>query len=292
MTDDLTAGEFQAATGLSAKALRLYAERAILTPASVDAVTGYRSYGRDQLREGMTLDLLRRARVPLAELEDGAGLDVDAWRQTVALRRLQEDFHLDVAERVAAFDPADLVAHRTQAAAIDWVGVVVVLDVPDDVEDRVPAFAAMSVDVSAVEGAFAAVLADLGAAPAAVSWTAVPDGARGGGARMVLARPGGPLDAPTRELVVDRVSAASGTTVAVTSGTLPDRDELTFARAAGGELTLVEEAALGYLELLAAEDHVQRHGLRVVRPSARQVVRGPSVFTDGRPVSVFDLPRG
>ncbi|MEV0732953.1 MerR family DNA-binding transcriptional regulator [Polymorphospora sp. NPDC050346] len=42
MKDDLTAGEFQAITGLSAKALRLYAERGILVPASVAPHSGYR----------------------------------------------------------------------------------------------------------------------------------------------------------------------------------------------------------------------------------------------------------
>ena len=40
MDDRLTAGEFQRLTGLSAKALRLYAEREVLAPAAVDPVMG------------------------------------------------------------------------------------------------------------------------------------------------------------------------------------------------------------------------------------------------------------
>ncbi|PWU21233.1 MAG: hypothetical protein C5B50_02280 [Verrucomicrobia bacterium] len=37
-------GEFSQITGLSAKTLRLYHEKAILVPSSVDEATGYRFY--------------------------------------------------------------------------------------------------------------------------------------------------------------------------------------------------------------------------------------------------------
>lgn len=88
-------------TGLSAKALRLYAERGIRTPASVDPASGYRFDDRAQLRHGITTDLLRRAQVPLAELASAADFDFEDWRGKVALRRSLEDFYLAVAEVVS-----------------------------------------------------------------------------------------------------------------------------------------------------------------------------------------------
>ena len=65
MDNSLTAGEFQAMTGLSAKALRLYSEREIVTPAFIDRPSGYRYYAPMQLQHGSLVDLLRRARSSL-----------------------------------------------------------------------------------------------------------------------------------------------------------------------------------------------------------------------------------
>jgi hypothetical protein len=298
MNEDLTAGEFQAMTGLTAKALRLYAERGIVTPASVDPASGYRSYERGQLRHGMTVDLLRRAQVPLSALPSGAEFSFDEWRASVALRRHLEDFYLEVAEQVTAFRPEDFTAHSTSAPAVDWVGAVIELDVPDDVEGRVESFTALAVDTPAVERALAEAVEALGAGPAEVSWTMVPDApAKNRHQQMVLAR-GVPavLDPASRDRVAEHVRAATGQDVAVVSGTLPRRVEVTFSpvttTAATTEPTPVSEAASGYLHVLAFEHHVARHGLTPVRPTARQVVRGARVFAGDAaagPVSVFDV---
>jgi hypothetical protein len=294
MNEDLTAGEFQAMTGLTAKALRLYAERGIIAPASVDPASGYRSYERGQLRHGMTVDLLRRAQVPLSALPSDAEFSFDDWRASVALRRHLEDFYLEVAEQVAG----------TPAPAVDWVGAVIELDVPDDVEGRVESFTALAVDTPAVERALAEAVEALGAGPAEVSWTMVPDApARNRNQQMVLARDvPAVLDPASRDRVAEHVRAATGQDVAVVSGTLPRRVEVTFSPATTttAELTTqpttqptpVSEAAAGYLHVLAFEDHVARHGLTPVRPTARQVVRGARVFADDAaagPVSVFDV---
>ncbi|MGI5996084.1 MAG: MerR family DNA-binding transcriptional regulator, partial [Saccharomonospora viridis] len=45
----LSIGAFAQACGLTPKALRLYDELGLLTPARVDACTGYRYYERSQL---------------------------------------------------------------------------------------------------------------------------------------------------------------------------------------------------------------------------------------------------
>ena len=293
----LTAGQFQAMTGLSAKALRLYAERGILAPASTDPVSGYRTYGRRQLRHGVTVDLLRRAGVPLAELGSAPEFSFERRRQQVELQRLQEDFFLDVAERVAGFDPASLTAHAVTAPALDWVGVVVGIAVPTDVEGQLEAFSALSVDVPSLEAAFAVALSDVGAPPAERTWTAAPDTTlSSASAQMVLARAGhGPLDDVTRGLVAERVRAAAGSDVTVLTGTLPHRVEVTFPETTPEGATPVEEAAAGYLQLLAFEHYLAAHGLTAASTAARQVAAGGTLFSEepGRsPVTVFDVHHG
>lgn len=51
LTDDtlLSIGRFARETGLSPKALRLYAELGLLVPSHTDRFTGYRYYSRDQM---------------------------------------------------------------------------------------------------------------------------------------------------------------------------------------------------------------------------------------------------
>lgn len=74
-TDDtdqlMTAGRFGQATMLSAKALRIYADRGLLSPRLVDPANGYRYYGPDQVRTGWLIALLRSADL---SLDDIAGI--------------------------------------------------------------------------------------------------------------------------------------------------------------------------------------------------------------------------
>lgn len=64
----MTAGRFGLATMLSAKALRLYAERDLLAPRYVDPTNGYRYYAADQVRTGWLIALLRSADLGLDEI--------------------------------------------------------------------------------------------------------------------------------------------------------------------------------------------------------------------------------
>jgi len=321
MTDDLTAGDFQALTGLTAKALRLYADRGIVVPAWVDPASGYRYYSRAQLQHGATVDLLRRAQVPLSELGAAADFDFARWRDTVAMRRHVEDFSLAVAEKVSTFDAADFTAHSTPAPAVDWVGVIIDLDIPTDAEDRIEAFTGLAADTPAIERAMHEALSALGAGPAAVCWSAVPDtGVRNAGNQMLLARAGAtapgsagvatpnratarPIDRAALARIEAHVLANTGSTVTAVTGTLPARLEVTFTAASAGLQTPVDEAAAGYLHLLAFEQHLARHGLVAIRPTARQVVRGPTLFPAdvptaaaaahaSAPVGVFDVHAG
>ncbi|MER5458967.1 MerR family transcriptional regulator [Micromonospora sp. NPDC002389] len=294
MNDDLTAGEFQVMTGLSAKALRLYAERGILTPASVDPRSGYRQYARSQVRHGIMADLLRRAQVPLSELGEAADFPFAQWRDKVMMRRSFEDFFLAVAEHIAECDPADLTAHRQAAPSLEWVGVILDLDIPDDVEGTIGRMSEMAAVTPEIDQAFGAALADLAVPPADLCWSAAPQsaGAGAGAAGMLLARPGPVgLDEASRDLIEERVRARTGESVRVVTGTLPPRLEITFTATAAGDLSPVEEAAAGYRHLLAFGEYTTRHGLTALSPMPREVSHGPSLFSDDpahRPVSVFD----
>lgn len=62
----MTAGEFGRSTGLSPKALRLYADSGLLLPERIDEHNGYRYYGPDQLGRAERITMLRRAGAPLA----------------------------------------------------------------------------------------------------------------------------------------------------------------------------------------------------------------------------------
>ncbi len=89
----LTIGEFARATGLTAKALRLYDDLGLLAPADVDAHTGYRRYTPDQVDRARLVARLRSAGVPLRRIATIVGLDdreaaaaelLSYWRQVEA----------------------------------------------------------------------------------------------------------------------------------------------------------------------------------------------------------------
>ncbi|EZP25225.1 MerR family transcriptional regulator [Microbacterium oleivorans] len=77
----MTAGRFGASTLLSAKALRIYADRGLLAPRRVVAETGYRYYSADQVQTGWLIALLRSADLSLdhiAQIVDLSEEDPDA----------------------------------------------------------------------------------------------------------------------------------------------------------------------------------------------------------------------
>ncbi|MEV0439985.1 MerR family transcriptional regulator [Streptomyces spectabilis] len=92
----LSIGTFARRTRLSAKALRLYDRQGLLTPAHVDAVTGYRSYLPEQVEQARTVALLRRLDMPLADI--AAVVRLDGERAAAAL----DGYWAGVEERHAA----------------------------------------------------------------------------------------------------------------------------------------------------------------------------------------------
>ena len=99
-------GIFSRITGLSHRALRLYADRGLLPPAHVDPDTGYRYYDVHSIRAAEMIRLLRRLDVPLGEMRlyiDAAA--TDRVEETLAQQRLrleQEQARLDAALRLSA----------------------------------------------------------------------------------------------------------------------------------------------------------------------------------------------
>jgi protein phosphatase len=89
----LTIGAFARAAGLSPKALRLYDELGLLTPAAVDGASGYRYYRPEQLERARLIVWLRQLGMPLARIRavldeadavDAAGAVEAYWREVLA----------------------------------------------------------------------------------------------------------------------------------------------------------------------------------------------------------------
>jgi DNA-binding transcriptional MerR regulator len=111
----LLAGEFGAASRLSPKALRLYAEQGLLVPARVDPVTGYRYYTPAQLPRARLIARLRTIGLPLARI--GFLVELTAQARALELRgwlRTQREL-LD--ERAAVVEAADLSGQDASLAA-------------------------------------------------------------------------------------------------------------------------------------------------------------------------------
>ena len=62
----ISIGQFAKAAQLSLKALRLYHQKGLLTPAYVDPFTGYRYYTADQVQTAHLIRLLRETEMPLS----------------------------------------------------------------------------------------------------------------------------------------------------------------------------------------------------------------------------------
>ncbi|GAA0711223.1 MerR family transcriptional regulator [Dactylosporangium roseum] len=88
----LTIGAFARAARLTPKALRLYDEVGLLTPAAVDPESGYRFYAPAQLAHARLIAKLRSIGMPLADIRTVCGLEPDAaakavtayWQQVTA----------------------------------------------------------------------------------------------------------------------------------------------------------------------------------------------------------------
>ncbi|WP_243726645.1 MerR family transcriptional regulator [Actinocrispum wychmicini] len=112
MSKLLSIGEFARATGLTPKALRLYDELALLAPARVDPVSGYRYYQPEQLDQARLVAWLRRIGLPLARIRVICGLtplaaasEVAAyWRETESDHAARRDLVTSLINRLSRKD--------------------------------------------------------------------------------------------------------------------------------------------------------------------------------------------
>lgn len=72
-TGHMTIGAFSQATRLSLKALRLYDQLGLLTPARVDSDTGYRYYAPEQVEAARLVFMLRQLDMPLPQIAEVLG---------------------------------------------------------------------------------------------------------------------------------------------------------------------------------------------------------------------------
>jgi len=113
----LTIGEFARASRLSPKALRLYDELGLLTPARVDPVSGYRLYEPGQLEQARLVAWLRRLGMPLARIRVVCELRPASAAAEVAAFWAQAEADLASRRDLAAFLASYLSAREPSATA-------------------------------------------------------------------------------------------------------------------------------------------------------------------------------
>jgi DNA-binding transcriptional MerR regulator len=105
--EEVSIGEFALRSRLSIKALRLYDELGVLTPARVDRNSGYRYYDVAQLNDARLVAMLRQLELPLATIKELVTCDpVDAADKIAAYWRNAE------AEHDARRDLADYLVNK------------------------------------------------------------------------------------------------------------------------------------------------------------------------------------
>lgn len=110
----LTIGTFAKASRLTPKALRLYDELGLLTPARVDPVTGYRLYAPEQLEQARLVAWLRRLGMPLARIQHVSTLEPAAaareirafWAQAEAETAARRSLASFLISHLSGKDPA------------------------------------------------------------------------------------------------------------------------------------------------------------------------------------------
>lgn len=109
----LSIGDFARASGLTAKALRLYDELELVVPAKVDEFNGYRWYAPEQLERARLVASLRLIGMPLYRIREIGALPPAAaatevlayWRQVEADHRSRRGTVSTLVEQMRAKEP-------------------------------------------------------------------------------------------------------------------------------------------------------------------------------------------
>lgn len=105
----LSIGQFASATGLSVSAVRFYTNRGVLHAADVDAQSGYRYFGVEQVTDGQLIRDLRQLEMPLAAIAEA--LEMSPSNRLELVRS-----HLD--ELTANLGRVHAIAQSLEAAAL------------------------------------------------------------------------------------------------------------------------------------------------------------------------------
>lgn len=112
-------GEFGRLSGLSPRALRLYDEVGLLSPARVDSDTGYRWYDAAQTGRARRIVSLRHLGVPLARIAMIVDADpADAARQVESFWR-ETEFDYQGRRALAGFLVKDLAGEQPERAPVE-----------------------------------------------------------------------------------------------------------------------------------------------------------------------------
>lgn len=170
----MSIGEFAELTGLSLKALRLYDEQGLLTPASVDPWSRHRRYSASQFEAAIRLKTLRAAGVPLADAprllaDPPAAGTLAEHRARMVAERERQDAALETLDRLlSGEDRHEWQVEERLATRQHWAGVVWPVPGDDD-----PAADVDGAD-ERVNEAFAALwraLAEAGDTPTGPFWS-------------------------------------------------------------------------------------------------------------------------
>jgi DNA-binding transcriptional MerR regulator len=127
MPELMPIGHFARLSGLSARALRLYDEQGLLTPAATSLTTGYRYYSEDQLAVARRIGELRRLDIPLIEIRALlTAPDPQSARSHLAIHRAhlerQIRFCQQTLQRLQSLD--DWYTRQGQEDAMDTTGTI------------------------------------------------------------------------------------------------------------------------------------------------------------------------
>lgn len=117
MTELMTIGEFAAATWLSPKALRLYDEKGLLSPDTVDPYSGYRKYIPVQVETARLITMLRRIDMPLELI--GELLEASPEDRAVQVARYREREAVQHARRESL---AHFIEHAVRTGSMESEG--------------------------------------------------------------------------------------------------------------------------------------------------------------------------
>jgi DNA-binding transcriptional MerR regulator len=211
----LRIGELAARTGVSAKALRLYEQRGLLSPCA-HSESGYRLYGPEALRRLVRIVVLRRSGFSLAEI---AGLlAADGEAMAVLFRGRIAALERELAGTTAALAALRVLAERVGSASdLDLdrllesihMGNTLELDL-DDAERELVRQRAASIGperMQQLDGAYPALIAAMRAAKAAGKAATEPEVVALARDYRALAPPLPEVDAATKARLVGALAA-------------------------------------------------------------------------------------